>query len=218
MPQLPFVMRILESSRVADDNALGNRQSEGCVHVGGVCVLWCVASQMPNVLHIPPRPFFRNRYATVNWVSKNADSMPPNLQKLMKTSTVPFVHELFNKHHKKVSCASVDWWVAFFAASMFDFLHGKYFSFFATCSCPAQGFKYIADQFLHDLGTLAKDLKMTNPHYIKCVKPNDIKFRPIDGKAAFNAAKTYRQLACPRLTPTMRAMCPVLGQFLPILV
>eukprot|EP00940_MAST-03C_sp_MAST-3C-sp2_P001669 g1669.t1 len=56
------------------------------------------------------------------------------------------------------------------------------------------GSKTIAKTFVHDLGTLAKTLEKTNPHYVKCVKPNDIKFRPVDGKASFNAWKTYRQL------------------------
>eukprot|EP00940_MAST-03C_sp_MAST-3C-sp2_P001921 g1921.t1 len=56
------------------------------------------------------------------------------------------------------------------------------------------GSKTIAKTFVHDLGTLATTLEKTNPHYVKCVKPNDIHFRPVDGRASFNAWKTYRQL------------------------
>ena len=57
-----------------------------------------------------------------------------------------------------------------------------------------KGGNTIAKQFLTSLSKLAKTLEATNPHYVKCVKPNDIHFRPVDGKAAFNAWKTYRQL------------------------
>ena len=31
-------------------------------------------------------------------------------------------------------------------------------------------------------------------HHVRCVKPNDFHFTPIDGRAAFDAYKTYRQL------------------------
>ena len=61
-------------------------------------------------------------------------------------------------------------------------------------STGGKGGKTIAKQFLASLAKLAKTLEATNPHYVKCVKPNDIHFRPVDGKAAFNAWKTYRQL------------------------
>jgi len=57
-----------------------------------------------------------------------------------------------------------------------------------------KGAKTISKQFLSSLAQLAKTLEATNPHYVKCVKPNDIHFRPVDGKASFNAWKTYRQL------------------------
>lgn len=52
----------------------------------------------------------------------------------------------------------------------------------------------ISKQFVTDLRRLATTLSHTNPHYVRCVKPNNIKFRPVDGKASFDAWKTHRQL------------------------
>jgi hypothetical protein len=44
------------------------------------------------------------------------------------------------------------------------------------------------------LGDLADTLNKTNPHYVRCVKPNDVHMRPVDGDICFDAEKTYRQL------------------------
>ena len=41
--------------------------------------------------------------------------------------------------------------------------------------------KTLASKFKHQLGSLAKTLNSTTPHYVRCVKPNDIHFRPVDG-------------------------------------
>lgn len=54
--------------------------------------------------------------------------------------------------------------------------------------------KTLASKFKHQLGSLAKTLNSTTPHYVRCVKPNDIHFRPVDGTASFDHWKTYRQL------------------------
>ena len=54
--------------------------------------------------------------------------------------------------------------------------------------------KTIASRFLNNLSSLSNTLQKTTPHYVKCVKPNDIHFRPIDGVASFDSWKTYRQL------------------------
>jgi myosin heavy subunit len=52
----------------------------------------------------------------------------------------------------------------------------------------------LCSKYLTALGELAKTLGSTEPHYVRCVKPNDYHFRPIDGRSAFDAFKTYRQL------------------------
>ena len=52
----------------------------------------------------------------------------------------------------------------------------------------------IACKFILSLKELAHTLGATNPHYVRCVKPNDVHMRPCDGAIAFDAAKTYRQL------------------------
>jgi|MDSZ01.1.fsa_nt_gb hypothetical protein len=61
-----------------------------------------------------------------------------------------------------------------------------------------KGKKKVADdlcgKYLGQLSELSKTLASTEPHYVRCVKPNDFHFTPIDGRAAFDAYKTYRQL------------------------
>jgi len=52
----------------------------------------------------------------------------------------------------------------------------------------------LCGKYLHQLGELSKTLASTEPHYVRCVKPNDFHFTPIDGRAAFDVYKTYRQL------------------------
>ena len=86
--------------------------------VGGWVRGWvvCVCEYQMTSLLNPPPTSFRNRYSTDHWVSKNADALPPNLQKVMKTSSVDLVHELFNTHHKKVSCMSLGWIIFLFVA------------------------------------------------------------------------------------------------------
>jgi len=41
--------------------------------------------------------------------------------------------------------------------------------------------KTIAKQFVNNLSSLAKTLDKTTPNYVRCVKPNNIQFRPVDG-------------------------------------
>eukprot|EP00940_MAST-03C_sp_MAST-3C-sp2_P002910 g2910.t1 len=54
--------------------------------------------------------------------------------------------------------------------------------------------KTLASKYLTSLKLLAKTLKQTTPNYVRCVKPNGVHFRPIDGAAAFDEWRTYRQL------------------------
>jgi len=54
--------------------------------------------------------------------------------------------------------------------------------------------KSISSKFVSNIADLAKRLRRTTPHYVRCVKPNDFKLRPIDGLVAFDAFKVYEQL------------------------
>ena len=58
----------------------------------------------------------------------------------------------------------------------------------------------ISSKFVDNIADLAKRLRVTTPHYVRCVKPNDFKLRPIDGRAAFDAFKVYEQLLCVRVS------------------
>eukprot|EP00941_MAST-03F_sp_MAST-3F-sp1_P004262 g4262.t1 len=61
-------------------------------------------------------------------------------------------------------------------------------------SVKGKKFKTLASKYTNQLHMLATTLEKTNPHYVRCVKPNDIHYRPVDGYGAFNDWKTYRQL------------------------
>jgi len=52
----------------------------------------------------------------------------------------------------------------------------------------------LGSKYLTSLKALAKTLTATSPNYVRCVKPNGIHYRPVDGNAAFDEEKTYRQL------------------------
>lgn len=74
--------------------------------------------------------------------------------------------------------------------STFPFLR----SLFSNTSSTKSKGTDLCSKYLNALGDLAQTLSSTEPHYVRCVKPNDHHFRPIDGRSAFNAFKTYRQL------------------------
>eukprot|EP00939_MAST-03C_sp_MAST-3C-sp1_P001014 g1014.t1 len=57
-----------------------------------------------------------------------------------------------------------------------------------------KGAKDLCGKYLNQLGELSKTIGATEPHYVRCVKPNSYHFTPIDGRSAFDAYKTYRQL------------------------
>eukprot|EP00941_MAST-03F_sp_MAST-3F-sp1_P003900 g3900.t1 len=54
--------------------------------------------------------------------------------------------------------------------------------------------KTLAGKYMAQLSKLSATIQATKPNYVRCVKPNDIHFRPVDGLAAFDEWKTYRQL------------------------
>lgn len=54
--------------------------------------------------------------------------------------------------------------------------------------------KTLASGYLSSLQALSRTLTSCTPNYVRCVKPNSIHFTPVDGYAAFDEWKTYRQL------------------------
>eukprot|EP00501_MAST-03F_sp_TOSAG23-6_P001545 GSMAST32.ASY1.ANO1.1609.1 assembled CDS len=52
----------------------------------------------------------------------------------------------------------------------------------------------LAGKTLKTISTLSSTLRTTNPHFIRCINPNKIHYRPIDGLCSFNHSTVYRQL------------------------
>eukprot|EP00939_MAST-03C_sp_MAST-3C-sp1_P003153 g3153.t1 len=103
-------------------------------------------------------------YDARGFIMKNVDKLPSQLTAMMKKSKNKFLSNLYNP--KKTGKKKKS--------------HKKYDTLAAT--------------YMDQLKRLADTLKKTSPHYVRCVKPNDLKFRPVDGVAAFDDWKSYRQL------------------------
>lgn len=113
------------------------------------------------------------RYHTKDWIKKNEDKLPPQLPDLMQSSKNEYI-------------------------STYVFMKNGLPKEDRERVGRQQKIKpkknTIACKFILSLRQLAKTLGKTNPHYVRCVKPNDVHMRPCDGRIAFDTAKTYRQL------------------------
>ena len=70
-----------------------------------------------------------------------------------------------------------------------------------------KGKQTLASKYCNQLADLSDTLTSTNPHYLRCLKPNDIHCRPVDGMGSFDAAKTYVALHSTPLCARFRAAC-----------
>ena len=113
------------------------------------------------------------RYHTKNWLEKNEDKLPSQIPSLMKQSSSVYVSEYV---YMKNGLPAED--------RDRDDRRKKRKPRKNTIAC----------KFITSLGELASTLKKTNPHYVRCVKPNDVHMRPCDGRISFDASKVYRQL------------------------
>ncbi|KRY32051.1 Unconventional myosin-Vb, partial [Trichinella britovi] len=71
-----------------------------------------------------------------------------------------------------------------------------------TDSCPQlqkSSKRTVGSQFRKSLSTLMNTLNSTNPHYVRCIKPNDEKL-----PFTFNNARTMQQIAACSLLETLK--------------
>ena len=113
------------------------------------------------------------KYHAKNWLKKNEDKLPPQIPELMIESKSKYIRDYV---YMKNGLPEED-------RERVGKLKKKK---------PKKN--TIACKFILSLKNLAHTLGATNPHYVRCVKPNDVHMRPCDGAIAFDAAKTYRQL------------------------
>ena len=105
------------------------------------------------------------RYHVKGWLEKNNDKFPCQLPSLMRKSRLDIVRDLYTTQRTAHT-------------------RGRRRPKYGTIAC----------KFVMQLQSLAATLSRTTPHYVRCVKPNDVHMRPIDGLVCFDAFKTYRQL------------------------
>ena len=110
------------------------------------------------------------RYTVDGFLEKNKDKLPGQLRELCDKSSAPLMRVIFG-------------------ASDDDDDGGG-----AGAARQTPELKTIAGKFKKQLQSLAHTLSITSPHYVRCIKPNDLHMRPIDGVVAFDAWKTYQQL------------------------
>ena len=103
------------------------------------------------------------KYFVKGWLKKNLDKLPPQLATLMQASSVPYVAHI---HGVKKGGSKKGLSRGSGGRSKRGMRHGK---------------NTIAFKFVSQLDVLAHTIKKTNPHYQRCVKPNDVHMRPIDG-------------------------------------
>ena len=95
-------------------------------------------------------------YAVDNFLLKNRDKFPQHLKTMMANSREPLLKEIFSETED-------------------DGSGGR--------RRKANNKKTICSKFKVQLRKLSQTLQSTAPHYIRCIKPNDCRLRPIDGVA-----------------------------------
>ena len=110
------------------------------------------------------------------FLEKNKDKLPGQLVELCDTSSAPMMKVIFGNAKQEDAGSS--------GAG-----GGR-----SSSRGTKPALKTIAGKFKKQLSSLAHTLSITSPHYVRCIKPNDLHMRPIDGMLAFDAWKTYMQL------------------------
>ena len=104
------------------------------------------------------------------FIEHNRDRLPDHLRLLMQTSHHPLMRELYPSAGTG----------------------GAEHAHPVLKQQPKQ--HTIVSGFRRQLTSLAKTLASTTPHYMKCIKPNQLQMRPVDGLVAFDERKVYQQL------------------------
>eukprot|EP00750_Incisomonas_marina_P029366 INCI7168.5.p1 GENE.INCI7168.5~~INCI7168.5.p1 ORF type:complete len:2647 (+),score=550.22 INCI7168.5:170-7942(+) len=110
-------------------------------------------------------------YAVENFLLKNRDKFPQQLKTMMSHSSEALLKEIFGDEPNDDDDSTGS---------------GR--------RRKPNNKKTICAKFKVQLRRLSQTISGTAPHYIRCIKPNDCRLRPIDGVVAFDAAKTQSQL------------------------
>ena len=99
-------------------------------------------------------------YTTTGFVEKNRDELPKETTEMLKMSQVPFVQELayIIEHDREENMASA-------SATPSKKLHR---------ADSTVGRATVGGQFRRQLRDLRTKIDLTTPHYVRCIKPNDM--------------------------------------------
>lgn len=117
-------------------------------------------------------------YAVNRFLEKNRDQFPNQLQNMMEYSQVSLLKLIFGNFGTNDTIMAKR-----------KGQNGK-----GKSKSKGNGKKTICGKFKIQLRRLSSTLQSTYPHYIRCIKPNNCRLRPIDGIVAFDAQKTFSQL------------------------
>ncbi|CEG38263.1 myosin-like protein [Plasmopara halstedii] len=132
------------------------------------------------------------QYDTNGFLIKNTDALQNDLILLIKKSKAPFLKKLFPEEHVGDAMTGIPGTNAITAANE---LHGR--------SVMKRKNSIVADtvgtQFKSQLNGLMEDIRRTNVHYIRCIKPNGKK-----SPLVFNKLRVTEQLRCAGVVEAVR--------------
>ena len=122
------------------------------------------------------------QYYVRGFVEKNRDTLAVNMESAIKASSLTMLQEAYALKAKTKSKVHTHSWnipgtlsLSFFCA----FAHFPISSFFRSFPRPLSSFlllhKTVGGKFISDMRSLKKALTSTEPHFIRCVKPNNAK-------------------------------------------
>lgn len=132
------------------------------------------------------------QYDTMGFLIKNTDALQNDLIILIKKSRAPFLKKLFPDEHVGDAMTGIPGTAALAATSA---LRGR--------SMLKRKNSIVADtvgtQFKSQLNGLMEDIRRTNVHYIRCIKPNGKK-----SPLVFNKLRVTEQLQCAGVVEAVR--------------
>lgn len=119
-------------------------------------------------------------YSTTGFVEKNKDEVPSEVAELSGASSVNLLKLIFSEGFYAVASTGSD-----------STTGGKSAAPARRTSLDKKASQSVCSQFKDQLTSLMEKIEMAKPHYVRCIKPNDVHKPDV-----FNAVRTTEQLRC----------------------